>query len=326
MHLAHPVALPKARALFARTDDGAGGRIQTLKRRFKFRLRYWRHHVHMQRIASTLHLHGLDALLESDPQLLMRPLRSYLWNRLAAPDRARATMVHLHWLVGHHHRDTLLALYRVGHSTAARFVIEEREVRFDLEPGRRLGREGELELHLRLDGQTVLRCAFSILPGYLLGEPDAGRLMVIGNMQGGDYQGPELVRELTQLMHRTRPRTLLLTALQGLAQGWDLDGLRGVCGSAHSYAAYRGLSKRVMVDYDELWQDLGATQKISCHWQLERDLHLRPAEEVPSKKRAEHRRRNALRAEIAEHCAHSARRGFEAAVPAQPLAATATPA
>lgn len=299
--------------------------MQTLKRQLKFKLRYWRHHLHMQDIASTLHLHGLDALLESDPQLLMRPLRSYLWNRLAAPDRARATMVHLHWLVSHHRRDTLLALYRVGHSTAARFVIEGREVRFDLEPGRRLGREGELEVHLRLDGQTVLRCAFSVLPGYLLGEPDAGRLMVIGNMQGGDFQGPELVRELTQLMHRTRPRTLLLTALQGLAQGWDLNGLRGVCGSAHSYAAYRGLSKRVMVDYDELWQDLGATQKNDCHWHLDRDLHLRPAEEVPSKKRAEYRRRNALRAEIAEHCAHSARSGLEATTESLPPAAAAVP-
>jgi uncharacterized protein VirK/YbjX len=297
-----PFFVPSAPVLFHRTDDGAGGVLQTWKRQLKFQWRYWRYRTQMQSIAAMLDRHGLTSLVHSDPQLLMRPLRSYLWGGLNAATRTEAMISHFDWLLDGHGRDTILPLYREGHITVARFSAEEQDIRFDLEPGRRLGREGELELHLRLHDQTALRCAFSILPGHLCGEPTQARLMVIGNMQGGDH-GPDLVKEVTHLSQKTRPRTLLLTALQGLAQGWGVTGIRGVSAEAHAYASYRSLSKRVMVDYDELWKDLGSTERQGAHWQLDAVPHLRPAEDVPSRKRAELRRRNALRQDLFDQCA-----------------------
>ncbi len=303
--------VPSAPVLFHRTDDGAGGVLQTWKRQIKFQWRYWRYRLQMQGIAAMLDRHSLNALINSDPQILMRPLRSYLWGGLHADTRAQAVINHFDWLLDWHGRDTILSLYSEGRLTVASFSAEEQDIRFHLEPGRRLGREGELELHLRLRDQTALRCAFSILPGALCGVSDPShpsdplrpsRLMVIGNMQGGDH-GPDLVKEVTHLSQKTRPRTLLLTALQGLAQGWGVTGIRGVCAEAHAYASYRSLSKRVMVDYDELWTDLGSTERQGAHWLIEPLPHLRPTEEVPSRKRAELRRRNALRQDLFDQCA-----------------------
>jgi uncharacterized protein VirK/YbjX len=294
--------VPSAPVLFNRTDDGAGGVLQTWKRQIKFQWRYWRYRTQMQSIAAMLDRHGLTSLVNSDPQLLMRPLRSYLWGGLNAETRTQAVISHFDWFLDGHSQNTSLQLYREGRITVARFSAEEQEIRFDLEPGRRLGREGELELHLRLHDQTALRCAFSVLPGHICGEPTQARLMVIGNMQGGDH-GPDLVKEVTHLSQKTRPRTLLLTALQGLAQGWGVTGIRGVSAEAHAYASYRSLSKRVMVDYDELWKDLGSTERQGAHWQLDAVPHLRPAEDVPSRKRAELRRRNALRQDLFDQCA-----------------------
>ena len=291
--------------LFARTDDSAGGWLQTTKRRVKFGWRYLLHGCHVESAHHWLHRHGLGQIVETDPYLLLRPLRSYLWTGLDADGRAQALRAHLDWLA-QHPKESVLQFYRRGHSQVAELQRDTRVVQLCLEPGRRLGREGELELHLKLDDQLVMQAAFSVLPHTLAGHPTPGWVMVIGNMQGGPH-GPDPVKALTQLAERIRPRALLMTALQGLAAGWQLSGIQGVSDAGHAYAGYGSLSKRVSASYDELWQDLGASRLIrTSHWELPVQLAFRPEDEIPSRKRAEYRRRNALRQQIFDCCAAAA--------------------
>jgi len=100
----------------------------------------------------------------------------------------------------------------------------------------------------------------------------------------------------------------LLNALQALAQAWGLVGIVGVADKKHAYANYFSLSKRISMSYDELWQQLGATeQTVQGHWLLPLVWEPRPEHEVESKKRSALKRRNALRQQFIDVCT----RGFE---------------
>jgi uncharacterized protein VirK/YbjX len=201
----------------------------------------------------------------------------------------------------------VLDLYASHHWTLCEWAIKERQVRIVLRPGRALCREGELELHLELDGQAVMRAAFSVLPHHCLGGDSALSVLVVGNVQGSQ-EGKDLVKDFTQLMERTRPSGVLLNALQGLAQGWGLAGMVGVSDSGHAYAGYGSLSQRVGLSYDALWEELGAQDRLSArHWTLPLTWQPRPESEVASSKRSQLRRRNEMRQRVLDTCLHAAK-------------------
>jgi hypothetical protein len=66
------------RAQFRRTDDGAGGRLQTLRRRVKFWMRCRLRSRALALGATAFRNRALEALAEQRPELALRPLRSYL--------------------------------------------------------------------------------------------------------------------------------------------------------------------------------------------------------------------------------------------------------
>jgi len=298
--------LPTAASFFKQTDDGSGGALQTFKRRLKFRLRYMWHGTHIRAVHAHLHQLGLAPLLESDPLLLLRCTRAYLWHGLNAGQRAQAEMAHFDWIARTLSPVRVLGLYAEHFWTQCEWTIKERQVRVLLRPGRALSREGELELHLELDGQAVMRAAFSVLPHQSVGGDSPAPVLVVGNVQGSQ-EGKDLVKDFTQLMERTRPSGVLLNALQGLAQGWGLAGLVGVSDRGHAYAGYGSLSQRVGISYDALWQELGAEQVLSpLHWALPLHWAPRPESEVASSKRSQLRRRNQMRQQVLDACLQAA--------------------
>jgi uncharacterized protein VirK/YbjX len=301
-----------SKALFSRTDTLSGGAIQVLKRRAKFYFRHWLYRDHIAAIDNELHEQGLQALLETDPALLLRPFRSYLWTGLNPVGRAGAFVQHFRWLTQQYGSTAVLSLYRLGRIGMAQWPRDPHGVSVELLPGRALDREGELELHLLLDGVVALRTAFSILPGDFDPSLPKGNYMVIGAMQGS-LDGLEVLRTLSKTMERAQPRSVFLAALQGLANGWGLRGMVGVSSKAHVFAGYgRTLARRVAVSYDEVWELAGGQHRPEAtHWLLPMRPHHRDLAEIPSKKRAEHRRRDQLIEQVFEDC----RAGASAALP-----------
>ncbi|WP_158236131.1 DUF535 family protein [Limnohabitans sp. JirII-31] len=294
--------LPTPQSLFQRTDDAAGGSLQTFKRWLKFRLRFFWHRRHIFAVHDHLRQLGLASVLESDLLLVVRCTRAYLWSGLTAQGRAAAQMAHFDWLVQTFSSTQASALYALHSWLLCEWTLKDRQVRIVLRPGRALAREGELELHLELDGSPVMRAAFSVLPAHMVGGTSSGAVLVVGNVQGSQ-EGKDLVKDFTQLMERTRPSGILLNALQGLAQGWGLEGLLGVSDVGHAYADYRSLSQRVGMSYDTLWQELGAEQRLSdMHWSLPLVWLPRPESEVASSKRSQLRRRNDMRQQVLGAC------------------------
>ncbi len=298
--------LPTAASLFQQTDDGAGGSLQTFKRRLKFNLRYLWQRTHIEALHENFNALGLVQLLESDPLLLLRCTRAYLWTGLDASSRKAAEVAHFTWLTHTVSAARVIDWYARNGLALCELTLKERQVRVMLRPGRVLSREGELELHLELDGQAVMRCAFSVLPHQLVGGNSSSHVLVVGNVQGSQ-EGKDLVKDFTQLMERTRPSGVLLNALQGLAQGWGLSGLVGVSDKGHAYAGYTSLSQRVGMSYDALWQELGAQEPLTPeHWTLPLDWQPRPESEVASSKRSQLRRRNEMRQRVLDACLQQA--------------------
>ncbi len=297
---------PDADALFRLTDNGSGGWLQTAKRRLKFRLRFWLSEVHLHRIRDFFHSHGLSELTHTELPVMLRPMRPYLWGGLNAQARTNAMLAHFDWLMSRHSAQAVVDFYKRGSHVYFSQSYPEGDITIEIEPGRGLGREGEFELHLKFNGAAVMRAAFNILPAEMVGIKQPGFVMVIGNMQGQRFLNQE-IKIVTQKMERTRPQNIVMTALQGLASGWQLVAMLGVSDVAHVYAGYRSLSQRVGQSYDSLWAELGSTEAISkTHWNLPIEWVARSEQDVPSNKRSQLRRKNEIRQkifdEVVRHC------------------------
>ena len=287
-----------AEVLFRYTDDGAGGWLQTSKRWLKFRLRYWLCDSALLRIRAFFQSRGLAQLIHDDLTVMLRPLRPYLWGGLTPDARTLGLLAHFQWLLSRHNMAAVLDFYKRGAQVFYTQTYSEGDISLVLEPARGLGREGELSLHLKFNGVAVMRAAFSILPAEMLGIQEDGFVMVIGNMQGQRALNQE-IKIVTQKMERTRPQNILMTALQGLATGWQLVGMVGVSDAAHVYSGYRSLSQRVGQSYDGLWAELGTTGAVSkTHWRLPIQWMARSEQDVPSNKRSQLRRKNEIRQKI----------------------------
>lgn len=301
----HPLDAPSSEELFRLTDNGSGGWLQTAKRRLKFRVRYWLCEAQLNRIRHFFQAHGLEALTHTELPVMLRPMRPYLWGGLNPEARTNAMLAHFEWLMARHSAPTVLEFFKRGSFTYFCQSYPEGNITIDIEPGRGLGREGEFELHLKFNGAAVMRAAFNVLPAHMVGLKADGYVMAIGNMQGQRFLNQE-IKIVTQKMERTRPQNILMTALQGLASGWQLVGMVGVSDVAHVYAGYRSLSQRVGQSYDHLWEEMGTTGALSkTHWNLPIQWVARSEQEVPSNKRSQLRRKNELRQKIFDEVARN---------------------
>ena len=165
-------------------------------------------------------------------------------------------------------------------------------------------REGELVLQLAQDGTVICSCAFSFIAG------EQGMLLAIGCLQGPKApNGLQLVREATRELHGLRPKNLLIRLLGHLAYLHNCVGLRMV-GNQNRVVTGALRQGKVFADYDELWRELQAKPRADGDFELECARIGAPClTVVPSKKRAEMRRRHdildAFAAAICRANAHS---------------------
>jgi uncharacterized protein VirK/YbjX len=89
--------LRDSKALFSLVDDGAGGRLQTVKRLMKFQLRCLWYRSHLQKLLTQMTALGLDALIDQHPHTITRTLRSYLDCRLSMGERVEAQVGYFKW-------------------------------------------------------------------------------------------------------------------------------------------------------------------------------------------------------------------------------------
>ena len=176
--------------------------------------------------------------------------------------------------------------------TIARFTgKDEVERRLVLDHAGQFMKEGELCLHLCCAGQRLYSAAFSL-------RDTRASILDIGCLQGpDDPTARELVRLTTKALHCLRPRDLMVAALKALAVAADARSLVGVSGARHVYRHWRK-RRAFAFDYDTFWAGHAGRQRSDGDYELSALCTPKPIDQVPSNKRAEARRRQALVADI----------------------------
>lgn len=263
---------------------------------------------HPRAVQSWLLLLGRDPVLlrVDDARLLSKVTRPYLDQALSLPDRVRLLSGHYRWL----HAQGMGDLACAAHAAPQRLYEWEGKdgTRFELQlqavhDGHR---EGELSLSLRMDGRTLYTLT-GLVDATVAGAP----VFVVGRLQGeASGDAAERMRQATKALHGCRPASLLITAAAQWSHALGCSWLELV-GNSQRIAINAWRRRRILADNERLWQEMGASLGGNGRWRLQsvasRELDL---DSIPSRKRAEARRRQALMQALSEGLHESVRRAL----------------
>lgn len=127
----------------------------------------------------------------------------------------------------------------------------------------------------------------------LLGTPGSRRL-VIGAFQGrGASDAKATYVQLTRALHGLRPRDLLVNVLKLIARELGCVEIWGISDACHrGGGAYFGRCKHT--SYDEIWTEHGGCLNAEGFFAISPTVRRRDLQDLPSRKRAQYRRRYRL--------------------------------
>jgi uncharacterized protein len=233
---------------------------------------------------------GLELLLEAIPVLPAKLHRPYLYRNNAVRQRAQAVLEHYHFV-------------RAQPEPVRRYLQVYREtplVSTEGRGGERISitctpcgfdREGELMLVLYCDGTPVIRISFSFIRW------QEKFTLFIGGLQGPREDGADTIRLATRVCHGLFPRRLLCEAVAALAEVCRLDSITAVSEEQHVLRHDRYVARkqgRFVARYSECWMSAGGVYDGNGFYWLPVPLPRKGSEDIPARKRAVYRRRNAL--------------------------------
>lgn len=286
--------------LYARVDDEAGGRIQALKRRIKFRIRWFLYRRAIRQLFSGFIALGLDAALVKAPHTLIKLLRSYIDCRLDVDQRVQAQLFHYRWAIARWGARVVESFLSSESRSLWRYTFDNGSCELILCKATRMAREGELEIRLVYSGVVLESLAFSVIP-----DPQSPQeaCVWVGGVQGALEQR-ELTKALTQQLARLRPTTVLVIALKAFSVASEVKRIYAVGDNAHVFSRYRlSLRQRRKRIYDQLWREMEAENLDGACWVFSPKLSLRSPAEVKSQKRSELQRKNRWKQQIFEEVA-----------------------
>lgn len=232
---------------------------------------------------------ALRALAELQPRLLHKIYRPYLSSRFNRRERLAALASHYRFIVQHGLAALTAQAIPDGVELAAFSGKSGAQYSVRLRAITPMEREGELVLQLRCNNALVQSVAFS----FLLDGIHAS--VGIGCLQGPQCgAGLELARAATRDLHGLRPKNLLVRLVQQIGFAYGCCQMLMV-GNDNRPVRKQLRKGRVHADYDAFWQEMGALPRGDGDYALRcLPLQAPELEPIPSKKRAEARRRHAL--------------------------------
>lgn len=235
-------------------------------------------------------LENLEQLLEASPVLPAKLHRPYLYRDSTVRQRAQAVLEHYHFIRAlpesvrrclQIYQDTLLV--STEGRDGERISVTCTPCGFD--------REGELMLVLLCNDTPVIRISFSFIRW-------RGKFtLFVGGLQGPREGGADIVRHATRACHGLFPRRVLCEAMAVLAGLCRLDTITAVGEGQHvlRYGRYAARKQgRFVARYSECWMSVGGVYDGNGFYRIPVPLPRKDREDIPARKRAEYRRRNAL--------------------------------
>lgn len=259
--------------------------------RLKFLLRSLLFYPSTRRMLSGLAQRAdFGQLLQSQITLPGKTHRLYLVRGLSAGQRADAIVSHYQFL------STLPASLASAFTAMSETPLlqfpgkEETAFTLSASCARKAEREGECTLWLRDANQTLLASlTFSVTRRQKQWQ------LVIGGLQGPRRNvAHEMIKQATRACYGLFPKRLLLQFLWQLAALTDIRAIYGVSNNGHVFRALRyrfSKGRHFHASYDEFWESVEGVREGAFRWRLPLQLERKTLESIPSKKRAEYRRR-----------------------------------
>ena len=272
--------------------------FSAMKNRVKFALRGSLALGSTLRWLQFLSEHGeLLELLRTHPRLAMKPHRPYLTKSMSIMDRVGILMSHYR-LIKHLLHDSMYRQLLTGQTIHLAKLIGKNGKLYLVKLTRYLKFDREGELSLLLTDQDKTRLAIVTFVLYEYGGMPA---ILIAGLQGPDVGCPhEAIKRTTKDFHGIFPKKLVMEALMTLSETLGIAHIHAISKEAHIYNLwrYRKQLRQFGADYNPFWRELGGTPINDELYRLPGAIFHKPIEMVESKKRAEHRRRYAMLADL----------------------------
>jgi uncharacterized protein VirK/YbjX len=160
--------------------------------------------------------------------------------------------------------------------------------------------EGELSLHLRVDGKIVYVLSFTIVPGWVV-KSQAGEILLISRLQGVKGAYPP-ISYATKTLHDVAPGALLFAALQGIAGAFGIGEIAAVSGVMQSYYSedYAAAFKEA---YDDFFTELGISKSAAGFFRVPLPLQEKPLTFIKHGHKIRTREKRAFKQQIQLACA-----------------------
>ncbi|MCC7596180.1 DUF535 family protein [Janthinobacterium sp. FW305-129] len=232
---------------------------------------------------------GLNSLAQLHPCLRFKIYRPYASRQLGCADRLALLEGHYRflWQAG-----ARALVERAARQPVVLAAFEGKDgalYRLQLTAIHDSYREGELCLRLTRDGQPLYLASFLFLP-----RAD-GVSLQLGALQGLRSEAGKLaVKEATRALHGCRPKNLMVTALRDFGDFFACNNLF-LISNDNRIALNARRRRHIAADYDLAWQELHALPMRDGNYHLPCAPYRAPdLADVPSKKRADARRRGEL--------------------------------
>ena len=257
--------------------------------RIKFIARALFYRKSFKYLADNIEASLLEMLCTRTHRFLEKPFRPYIVKNSPAIDRSALVVDHYNTVSELVSPALMKQIYTDAKGlTLMTFEIEDILYTVRLVYEARYQKEGDMSLvlHSQEDGN------FYTL-SFTLGHENGARSIMIGGLQGprSNETSNEKIKKLTRKLYGQRPKSLMVSLLDLLAQIWGVETILAVKTQSHTYAAKRYSKGRIKTDYDALWKELGGTEYDRNFYSLTVNAPRRDIEGMSRSKRSMYRRR-----------------------------------
>jgi uncharacterized protein VirK/YbjX len=161
-------------------------------------------------------------------------------------------------------------------------------------------KEGELSLHLQVDGEIVFVLSFTIIPGWVV-KSQAEEILLITRLQGIKGAYPP-ISYATKTLHDVAPGALLFAALQGIAHAFGIGEIMAVSGVMQSYYS-EDAAAAFKEAYDDFFTERGIPKSAAGFFRIPLPFSEKPLALIKHGHKIRTREKRAFKQQIKLACA-----------------------
>lgn len=267
-----------------------------VRRYIVFRMRCWLHPRRMKRLEKFFQRSGvMKEIAHVYPFVYEQPTRAFFYNRSTFDERVELLEQHMTFLSEHLQVQHFVDLY----SEKDKMLWESSDegdrlkLRLFYHPGQR--KEGLLSIILGCNQGDLYQMIF-----WIAKNPQEEWSLWIGAMQGPNMNDArDIIKRVTKRCHAYRTKNLILHATQEVAKALGLQHIYAVTNYGYYAMNHIRVDRKLKTSFSDFWAEAGGKPcKDQRFFELPLSEYRKSMDEVPTRKRANYRRRYAMLDEI----------------------------